>query len=223
MVSFGNQGKWLGARKKISPSIYRELSSGGDVWWKTVEAQRVAKITANGVMTSLVSFAGTNGALPVALTVGRDRNYYGTTVSGGIDDAYYGLGTVFKVTTNGTLTMLAKFVGTNGMYPGSPLTLGPDGNFYGITAQGGTDGCGVIYRIRIPGKDVHVTIDRDGTGGLFLRYTGLPSATYRLQRAASVTGPWVNLSTNTASDSGLVEYHEMAPPTGHAFYRTVQP
>ena len=41
MVSFGNQGKEASRAKKISPSIYRELSSGGDVWRKAVEAQRV--------------------------------------------------------------------------------------------------------------------------------------------------------------------------------------
>jgi hypothetical protein len=58
---------------------------------------------------------------------------------------------------------------------------------------------------------------------LFIRYTGAPDATYRLQRAASVTGIWSDLATNTAPASGLIEYHETSPPPGQAFYRAVQP
>jgi hypothetical protein len=69
----------------------------------------------------------------------------------------------------------------------------------------------------------HATIARDGSGGLFLRYTGAPDVTYRLQRAASVTGTWSDLATNTAPASGLIEYHEASPPPGQAFYRVVQP
>ena len=40
---------------------------------------------------------------------------------------------MFKVTTNGTLTTLVSFNGTNGANPGAALTLGTDGNFYGTT------------------------------------------------------------------------------------------
>ncbi len=61
--------------------------------------------------------------------------------------------------------------------------------------------------------DTHLAIERDG-GGLFIRYTGAPDVTYRLQRAASVTGTWTNFATNTAPASGLIEYHETAPPPG---------
>ena len=47
-----------------------------------------------------------------------------------------GYGTVFKVTTNGTLTTLVAFNGSNGAYPYAALTLGKDGNFYGTTSAG---------------------------------------------------------------------------------------
>ena len=40
---------------------------------------------------------------------------------------------MFQVTTNGTLTTLVTFTGTNGENPNAGLTLGPDGNFYGTT------------------------------------------------------------------------------------------
>jgi len=70
---------------------------------------------------------------------------------------------------------------------------------------------------------IHLGIERDGSGGLFIRYPGVPDVTYRLQRAASVTGAWSDLATNTAPASGLIEYHETSPPPGQSFYRTVQP
>jgi uncharacterized delta-60 repeat protein len=70
---------------------------------------------------------------------------------------------------------------------------------------------------------VHLTIERDDGSGYFIRFTGVPDSTYRLQRAASVTGSWSTLATNTAPPSGLIEYHEASPPSGQAFYRTSQP
>jgi T5SS/PEP-CTERM-associated repeat protein len=71
--------------------------------------------------------------------------------------------------------------------------------------------------------DLGLALERDGNGGFFIRYTGAPDVTYRLQRAARVTGTWSDLATNTAPASGLIEYHETSPPPGKAFYRTVQP
>ncbi len=55
------------------------------------------------------------------------------------------------------------------------------------------------------------------------KHSTTPAVTYRLHRAASVTGPWSNVATNTAPASGLLEYHETAPPPGSAFYRAVRP
>src|SRR5262249_11376552 len=71
--------------------------------------------------------------------------------------------------------------------------------------------------------DLQLAIERDGSGGLFVRYTGAPDVTYRLQRAARLTGPWCDLATNTAPASGLIEFHETTLPPGQSFYRTVQP
>jgi hypothetical protein len=68
-----------------------------------------------------------------------------------------------------------------------------------------------------------LALARDGSGGYFLRFYGVPDLAYRLQRAPSVTGPWSALVTNTAPASGLIEYHETSPLPGAAFYRTVQP
>lgn len=71
--------------------------------------------------------------------------------------------------------------------------------------------------------EIHLAIERDGSSDFFIRFTGAPDVTYRLQRAAGVTGTWTNLATNTAPASGLIEYHDTSPLPGQAFYRAVQP
>jgi len=61
-------------------------------------------------VNTVVTFDGTNGANPRfgILTQGRDGSLYGTTEQGGL----YGLGTVYKLQTNGTITVLHSFSGT---------------------------------------------------------------------------------------------------------------
>ena len=95
------------------------------------------RVTTNGILTTLVYFAGTNGAFPVGLVQRNDGSFNGTTLGGGITNLNYrlGMGTVFKVTANGTLTTLVYFADTNGANPDAALTLGPDGDFYGTTGD----------------------------------------------------------------------------------------
>ena len=82
---------------------------------------------------------------------------------------------------------------------------------------------GAAYVFTGLGTGPRLALVSDGSGGYFIRFTGAPDVTYRLQRAASVIGPWVTIATLTAPASGLVEYHDTPPPPGPAFYRTVQP
>ena len=69
---------------------------------------------------------------------------------------------------------------------------------------------------------VRLTIEPDGSGGFFTRFSGAPNVAYRLQRAPSLNGTWSSLATNTAPASGLIEYHDTSPLPGQAFYRAVQ-
>jgi uncharacterized repeat protein (TIGR03803 family) len=95
--------------------------------------------TAQVTETILHRFAnGTDGAQPwAALIQATDGNFYGTT-GGGPGGATNGDGTVFKMTPDGTVTVLHAFVGgTDGAYPEAPLIQAADGNFYGTTSQGG--------------------------------------------------------------------------------------
>ncbi len=127
----------------------------------------VFKIGANGSLTSLYSFTGTNdGANPQAgLVQGRDGSFYGTTYAGGTN----GSGTVFKISTNGTLTGLHSFTGTNdGANPEAGLAQGRDGNFYGTTYYGGTafsPGYGTVFEISTNGALISLYSFSGGTDG----------------------------------------------------------
>jgi uncharacterized repeat protein (TIGR03803 family) len=125
-------------------NLYGTTSTGGTNKWGTIY-----RVTTNGVFTVLEAFNGIDGANPYAgLTVGPDGNLYGTTARYGSDSDGYGM--IYKITTNGILTILAAFDGTNGAIPYGNLTLGPDGNFYGTTPYGGNVGEGSVYRLNLP-------------------------------------------------------------------------
>jgi uncharacterized repeat protein (TIGR03803 family) len=83
----------------------------------------------NIIFTRVISFDGTNGAMPKAsLTIGRDGNLYGTTSRGGKFDK----GTIFKISTNEIIATIFSFDGTNGWSPDTELAQGRDGKLYGI-------------------------------------------------------------------------------------------
>lgn len=67
---------------------------------------------------------------PTALLQGSDGEFYGTTFAGGVQH----IGTVFKVTSTGTLTSLDGFQGPSNAHPTGGLVLGTDGDFYGTTS-----------------------------------------------------------------------------------------
>jgi uncharacterized repeat protein (TIGR03803 family) len=115
----------------------------------------VFRITPAGELTTLHNFDGTDGALPQGTLVwASDGNFYGTTASGGTADS----GTIYKIAPDGSFTSLYTFcLGfpkcTDGSDPSGGLIQGRDGNFYGTTAAGGTNGycgniqCGTIFKI----------------------------------------------------------------------------
>ena len=139
-------------------TLYGTTPSGGANDLGIGGGGTVFAITTNGVLTSLYSFAGdANGAVPTAgLALGPDGSLYSTTTEGGNTTLNSGLGfgTIFDITTNGVITTLATFDGTNGFSPRGALALGSDDNFYGATAQGGVAyplGYGTIFRVTMNG------------------------------------------------------------------------
>jgi len=115
----------------------------------------VFKITTAGVETVLYFFSttdGANGSVPeAALIQATDGNLYGTTAAG---TGAANTGTIFKITTGGTLTTIKTFSGvgaTDGYYPDTGLVQAVDGNIYGTTDQGGPGGHGTIYKLTMAG------------------------------------------------------------------------
>jgi uncharacterized repeat protein (TIGR03803 family) len=103
----------------------------------------VVRAKGDPILTTLLSFAVTNGANPSAsLVQGADGNFYGTTAFGGPG----GGGTVFQMTPLGTLTNLVSFNNTNGAGPRDALVQAVNGNFYGTTYNGGTNNFGTVFQ-----------------------------------------------------------------------------
>jgi uncharacterized repeat protein (TIGR03803 family) len=108
------------------------------------------KMTAAGAVTILHAFCLQSGCPdgynPTAGVVqGSDGNLYGETLFGGPN----GYGSIFKITTSGTLTTLASFNSSDGSQPTGGLVQGRDGNFYGTTSQGGAAGgqAGTVFKM----------------------------------------------------------------------------
>jgi uncharacterized repeat protein (TIGR03803 family) len=106
--------------------------------------------------TALYDFCSQSGCADgghplAALVQGSDGNFYGTANLGGIN----GVGTVYKITPRGALTLLYAFCSqsgcADGAYPAAALVQGSDGDFYGTTSQGGANGLGTVFKITASG------------------------------------------------------------------------
>jgi uncharacterized repeat protein (TIGR03803 family) len=68
-----------------------------------------------------------------------------------VNDGANGGGTVFKFTPSGALTVLHNFCSQTGCTDGenffARLALGPGGEFYGTTANGGANSSGTVFKI----------------------------------------------------------------------------
>ena len=112
--------------------------------------------------TDLFNFDGTHGSdpsYPQLLAQGRDGNLYGTAPIANHAD-----GVVFRFTPGGVPRVLHTFDGADGERPYSGLTLGADGNFYGTTFMGGSNGLGTVFRIAPNGilTTIHSFTSADG-------------------------------------------------------------
>jgi uncharacterized repeat protein (TIGR03803 family) len=106
-------------------------------------------MTTAGANFSVVKGFADWGASPQGdLVQGTDGNFYGMTQDGGT----LGAGTIFRVTPEGTVTILRNFDNpVDGGYPRGGLIEGTDGAFYGMTNTGGPNNYGTLFKITASG------------------------------------------------------------------------
>src|SRR6202167_4681567 len=163
------------------PQAERVLATNGNFYGTTSaggvnDDGTVFSITSGGTLTTLLSFDGTDGYAPyAALVQATNGNFYGTTFYGGASDACaHGCGTVFEITSGGTLTTLLSFDGTDGYGPNAALVQATNGTFYGTTQFGGANNDGTVFSIT-SGGTLTTLESFDGTDGQF-PYGGLVQA-----------------------------------------------
>jgi uncharacterized repeat protein (TIGR03803 family) len=120
----------------------------------------------------LHSFAGspTDGAVPYDAGLIRDAagNLYGTTYHGG-SSGCSNCGTVFKLSPDGSETILHSFTGgADGYFPLADfLVRDAAGNLYGTTVYGGPQDSGVVFKLSPTGTYTVLHSFTGGAGGAY--------------------------------------------------------
>jgi uncharacterized repeat protein (TIGR03803 family) len=182
----------------------------------------VFQITPAGRLTTLYSFCSqaycADGVNPLGGVIqGTDGNLYGTTSQEGNGLLYESpAGTAYELTLNGELTVLYTFCTANeectdGISPSDNLLQATSGEFYGTTAQGGSEANGGVIFALNTGLGPFVALERS-SGAVGSRVTILGTD---LTGASSVTfnGTTATFSVN-ANGSAITATVPQGATTG---------
>jgi uncharacterized repeat protein (TIGR03803 family) len=109
----------------------------------------VFKLTSDGTYTVLHNFAGapSDGAIPHGghLIMDKNGDLYGVTLGGGRKDQ----GVLYKLSKNGTVTVLHSFAGgkKDGCQPQGTVAIDTAGDFYGIANACGAFNYGIVWKV----------------------------------------------------------------------------
>jgi uncharacterized repeat protein (TIGR03803 family) len=147
--------------RDVAGNLYGTTSDGG-----SNAAGTIFKLKPSGEITVLHEFDGAGGgASPSGLIQGNDGSFYGTTAhtsNGGEGD-----GTVFKLDSSGSFSVLHSFDESGAAYPSSGLVQGSDGSLYGtFTFLGSYAFYGGVFKIDAAGSFsiLHSFDGNDGGG-----------------------------------------------------------
>ncbi len=143
----GNDGAYPSASliADTSGNLYGTTYGGG-----VYRAGTVFKLAPDGTETVLYAFSGGNDGSGPSGRLIRDSagNFYSTTGGGGA----YTKGTIFKLATDGTETVLYAFCALvnceDGTNPQGGLTADKKGNLYGTTLGGGSSYIGTVFKFK---------------------------------------------------------------------------
>jgi uncharacterized repeat protein (TIGR03803 family) len=121
----------------------------------------VFQIAPDGTDKVLYAFqGGSDGSGPVGLITDHAGNLYGATVEGRKCPPDNDCGTIFKLASDGTKSLVYDFQGGphDGRTPTAALIMDKAGKMYGTTFFGGTgcksvDGCGTVFELTPSGKE----------------------------------------------------------------------
>jgi uncharacterized repeat protein (TIGR03803 family) len=123
------------------------------------------QVDPTGKFTVLYDFQGTSdGAEPQGpLVRDADGNLFGAALQGGTNNK----GTIFKLATNGTLTVLHSFTGgRDGSAPQGGLLMDNAGNLFGSTLTGGDSSNGTVFEITKSGRFKRLRSFTGGSDGI---------------------------------------------------------
>jgi uncharacterized repeat protein (TIGR03803 family) len=173
----GTDGGYVsaGLTLALDGNFYGAATQGGSSGYGTV-----FKVTPGGAVTTLHTFTnGADGAYPsVAPIQGVEGNIYGAASScaglppGNVCIPFDTDGSIYKITPEGAFSVLHTFSGPDGINPCGRLVQGTDGDLYGTTNSGGTDGVGTIFKIS-PSGSFTLLYSFDGTHGAHPLSNGL--------------------------------------------------
>jgi uncharacterized repeat protein (TIGR03803 family) len=151
-------------------NFYGTTSNGGAYGYGTV-----FKVTPAGNLTVRHSLNGTtDGSLVTAgLVQATDGNFYGTAIEGGS----MGNGTIFRITPNGSFSVLHNFDYKHGALPYVTLLQHTNGVLYGDTGSGGTGTacygpCGVFYSLNLGLRPFVSLLTTSGKAGQIVEILG---------------------------------------------------
>jgi uncharacterized repeat protein (TIGR03803 family) len=147
-----------------------------------------------------------NGQMPISgLTLGSDGNLYGTTAGGGANN----IGTIFRVTLDGTLTTLYSFEASDGMYP-SAMVQATNGIFYGAMEESeGYACCGSVFSLSVGLPPFVKTVPTIGNAGATVIILG-----NNLTSASSVTFNSIPAAFTVVSDTEITATVPTSATTG---------
>ncbi len=177
---FGTDDAWQPAAPPMmdqAGNLYGTTASGGQLNCDAGRGCGVIYKLSNQEFTILHEFDGTtvahsgDGDLPEAGVIYDSAgNLYGTTLFGGNGCGVPGCGTVFKLGTEGQLSLLHSFVGgpNDGSAPMAPLYRDAAGNLFGTTENGGVQSVlGTVFMLNPAGQETILHFFTQSPDGAF--------------------------------------------------------